>query len=190
MTACAPSAATPSRSDGVAHRRGDVRSGRPAELDRGGPDAACGAVDEQALAHAEAGLGEERVVRGGEHLGDAARLRPVDALRDGRCGALVDDAQLGLPPAADDGHDAVALGEALGAGTARHDLACELEAGDVGRRPGRRGVAARALVQVGAVDPGRADADEDLPRPGLGIGLLVGRDLVVGDDRGEHGGAV
>ena len=47
--------------------------------------------------------------------------------------ALVHGGQLGLAAAADDGHHAVALGEALGARAARHDLARELEPRDVGR---------------------------------------------------------
>ena len=89
----------------------------------------------------------------------------AQAVGDGHELALVHRGQLGLPAAADDGHHAVALGEALGPGPARHDLAGELEPGDVLRRPGRRRVVPRALVDVGAVEPGRAHADEDLAGP-------------------------
>ena len=49
-------------------------SGR--ELDAGDADPAGGAVHHRVLARAEAALGEERIVGGREHLGEAARLRP------------------------------------------------------------------------------------------------------------------
>jgi hypothetical protein len=147
---------------------------RAAELDRGGPDAARGAVDEQALARAEAGLGEQRVVRGREHLGQAAGGGPVQALGHGHELALVDDAALGLPAAAHDRHHPVAGGEAPGAGPERLDLAGELQAGDVGRRAGGRGVGAAALQHVRAVQPGAADPDEDLAVTGArGSGFSV-----------------
>jgi hypothetical protein len=99
-------------------------------------------------------------------------------------------AQLGLPAAADDRHHAIALGEAVGAGSARGDLPGELQAGDVGRRARRRRVVARALVDVGAVDTGRADADQHLPGARLRIGVLGDDDLAVADRGRAHGGAV
>ena len=108
-------AATPSRSSSLRTVAVTCAPAARAELDRRGADAAGGAVDEQALAGAQAALGEERVVGGGEDLGHAAGLRPVEAVGDRHELALVDDGQLGLPAAADDRHDAVALGEALGA---------------------------------------------------------------------------
>ena len=98
--------------------------------------------------------------------------------------------QLGLPAAADDGHHAVALGEALGPGPARRDLAGELEPRDVLRRPGRRRVVPRALVDVGAVEPGRAHADEHLAGPRLGVRVLGDEDLPVADGGGAHGRGV
>ena len=165
-------------------------AGRRAELHAGGAHAAGGAVHEQALAGAQAGLREERVVGGGEDLGHAAGLGPAQAAGDGHELALVHGGQLGLPAAADDGHHAVALGEALGPGPARRDLAGELEPGDVGRRAGRRRVVAGALVDVGAVEPGGAHADEDLARPGLGVGVLGDDDLAVADGGGAHGRGV
>jgi hypothetical protein len=174
----------------VAHAGGDVGAGRRAELDAGGADPAGGALHEQALAGPQARLGEERVVGGGEDLRHAAGLREAQAVGDGHELALVHDGQLGLPAAADDRHHAVALGEALGSGPARRDLAGELEPGDVLRRPGRGRVAARALVDVGTVEPGRMHADEDLAGPWLGVRVLGHDDLSVADGGGAHGRGV
>jgi hypothetical protein len=90
-------------------------------------------VHQEALAGAEAGLGEEHVVRGREHLGEAARGGPVQAVRDRHQLALVHHCELPLAASADDRHDPVALGEALGAGAESGDLAGQLQARDVGR---------------------------------------------------------
>ena len=117
----------------VADGRGDARAGHHAELDGGHADAAGRAVHEQALADGQPGLGEERVVGGGEDLGDAARRGPVELLRDRHRGALVDDRVLGLAAAGDQRHHAVAGLEAPDAAAAGDDLARELEARDVGR---------------------------------------------------------
>ena len=122
-----------------------MRARRGAELDGGGADAAGAAVDEQALPGLQAGLGEEGVVRGGEDLGQAPGGRPLEPVGDRHELALVDDRELGLPAAADDGHDAIADLEACGVGPERGDLAGELEAGDVLRLAGRGGVAPAKL---------------------------------------------
>jgi hypothetical protein len=134
-----------------------------------------------------AALREQRVVRGREDLRDAARHRPVHAVRDGHELALMHHAQLGLAAAAHDRHDAVAHREARRARPQRGDLAGELEPGDVRRRAGRRGVAAGELEHVRAVDPGAADADQDLARAGLRVGMLGDGDLAVTDRRCAHG---
>ena len=173
----------------VAHGRGHARAGHHAELDRRHADAAGRAVDEQPLADGQPGLGEERVVRGGEDLGHAARGGPVELLRNRHRGALVDDGELGLAAARDDRHHAVAGLEAPGAAAAGDDLAGQLEAGDVGGRARRRGVAAGELQHVGAVEPGGAHADEQLAVLGLGIGMLGDLDPAVADGGGSHGGA-
>ena len=80
--------------------------------------------------------------------------------------------ELGLAAAADDRHDAVALGEALGArARARRPRRPAPGPGCPAARraaPGSR----PALQHVGAVEPGGADADEHLAGPGLGIGVL------------------
>ena len=102
----------------------------------------------------------------------------------------MDRGELGLAAAADDAHDAGALVEALGARASRHHLARELEPRDVGRRAGRRGVAALALEHVGAVQTGGAHADEDLARAGLRIRALLDGDVAVGDHCCPHGAPV
>ncbi len=80
--------------------------------------------------------------------------------------ALVHDRELGLAPTRDDRHDAVARLEALHARAALDHLAGQLQPGDVLGRAGRRRVAALELHHVGAVEPGAADADEQVGVPG------------------------
>ena len=62
----------------------------------------------------------------------------------------------------------------------------QLEARDVGRRARRRGVVAGDLQHVGAVETGGADADEQLPVLGLGIGVLGDLYPAVADGGGAH----
>ena len=119
--------------------RRHARAGGAAELHAGRPHSAGRPVDEQVLAWAQPGLGEDRVVGGGEDLGDAARLRPVERVRDRHRGALVHDGQLGLAAAADDRHHPVADVEALRAGAERGHLAGQLEPGMSGGEPGGAG---------------------------------------------------
>ena len=79
--------------------------------------------------------------------------------------------ELGLAAAADDRHHAVAELEAADAAAGGDHLAGELQPRDVGRRAGRRRVAALELEHVGAVEPRGADADEQLAAPrGSGSG--------------------
>ncbi len=170
----------------VADGGGDAGAGHHAELDGGEPDAAGGAVDEQALADGQTGLGEERVVGGGERLGDAAGRGPVELLGDRHRRALVDDRELGLSAAGHDRHHAIARFEAAGAAAAGHDLARELEARDVGGCVRRRGIVAGELHHVGAVEAGGADADEQLPVLGLGIRVLGDLYPAVANGGGTH----
>ena len=129
-------------------------------------------------------------MRGGEDLGDAAGVDPVQRVGYRHELALVHRAQLSLATAADDRHHAVALGETLGAGAARDDLAGELETRDVGRRAGRRRVVAGPLVDVGAVEAGGAHAHEHLAGAGLRVGVLGDENLAVADRGGAHGRGV
>ena len=133
-------------------------------------------------------LGEQRVVRGREDLGEATRLRPVQRPGDGHRGPLVDDRQLGLTAAADDREHAVALVEALGVRTARGHLAGQLQARDV-RRPARRcRVAPGPLVQIAAVDARGAHPHQHFAPARLGVGMLIDEHLALANRRRAHGG--
>ena len=157
---------------GVADRRRDERARRARELDRRRADAARPAVDEQPLARPQAGLREDRVVGGREDLRQAAGVGELDRRRDPHELALVHDRELGLAAAADDPHDAVALGEPRGARAERLDDARELEPRDVRRGARRRRVAAAQLHLVGPVEARAAHAHEHLAGPGDRVGML------------------
>ena len=101
------------------------------ELDRGCTHPAGAPVHQQPLSGEQLRLREERVVGGGEHLGQPARGGPVQRLGDGHQHALRHDDQLGLGAAADDRHHPLTGREALGARTLRNDLSGELHPGDV-----------------------------------------------------------
>src|SRR5581483_3367112 len=60
------------------------------------------------------------------------------------------------------------------------------EARDVGRRSGRRGIAAGALREIGTVDPRRTDADQELAVAGNGVGSFLDDEVPVLDDRRTH----
>jgi hypothetical protein len=145
-------------------------------------------VDQQPLAAGEPGLGEQRVVSGGEDLGHPAGLVPVHPRRHRHGHPLVDHGQLRLTAAGHDGHDPVVLGEALCPRSASHHLTGQLQAGDVGRSPRGRRIAAGPLEDVGPVEPGAPHPDEELPGSGPGIGVLAHGDLAVADRGRAHGG--
>jgi len=71
-------------------------------------------------------------------------------------------------------------------GTEGDDLTRELEAGDVGRRTGRRRIATGALREVGPIQPGTVDPHDDLTRSGLWIGTHRDFDPTFGDDQRAH----
>ena len=97
------------------------------------------AVDEQPLAGRQPGLGEERVVGGGEDLRHPAGRDPVEVLGHRHRGPLVDHGELGLPAAADDRHDPVARLEALGAGPSATTSPASSRPGMSGGQPGGAG---------------------------------------------------
>ncbi len=170
----------------AAHRRGHLCAAGAAQLDRCGAHSPGPAVHQQALARLEAGLGEEGVVGGGEHLGEASGRGPVEAVGERHRATFVHHAELGLAPAAHDGGDPVALGEALGLGPARQDLAGQLQPGDVLGGAGRGGIAAAPLQQVGPVYPCTMHPDEHLAGARLGIRPLGHAELLVLDDHRSH----
>jgi hypothetical protein len=73
-----------------------------------------------------------------------------------------------------------------GAGPPRGHLSSQLEAGNVGRRAGRGGVAALSLEHVGAVQAGRAHAHQHLAEAGFGVGAILNHELPVLDGHGTH----
>ena len=99
----------------------------------------------------------------------------------------MDHGQLGLAAAGHDRHHAVAGLEAGDAGADADHLARQLQARDVLRRAGRRGIAPGQLHHVRAVEPGGLDADEQLAHLGDGIGVLLDDDRAVADGGGAHG---
>ena len=186
MALTAPSAPDLPAGLGIADGSGDPRARHHAQLHGRHADAARRAVHEQALADGQPRLGEERVVGGGEHLGDAARRGPVELVRDRHRGALVDDGELGLPASGDHRHHAVAGLEAPDAAAAGDDLARELQARDVGRNTRRRRIVTGNLQDVGTVEPSGADTDQQLAVLGLWSGTIGDLDLAVDDGGGTH----
>jgi hypothetical protein len=126
-------------------------------------------------------------VGGGDDLGEPAGLGPAEPVRDRDRDPLVDGGQLGLPAAADHGHDPVARAEAQDARPDGGHLAGQLQPGDVGRAARRGRVAALDLVQVGAVDPGRPHPDQQLTGPRLRVGPPGHHQPAVGDRDRPHG---
>ena len=142
-----------------------------------------GAVDQQPVAEAEAALGDQGVVGGGDDLGEPAGLGPAEPVRDRDGRPLVDHGQLDLPTPADHGHHPVALGEAEHAGPDGGDLAGQLQPRDVGRAARRGRVGALDLVQVGPVEPGSRHPDQQLARP---VGRAIGHTSLRRDRHRPH----
>ena len=135
------------------------------------------------------GLGEQRVVGGGDVLRDGAGLLPRErgGHRDG--GALVHDEPLGLPAAGQHRHHPIADREAGGAGPEGDHLAGRLEAGDVDRRARRRRVEAGALEEVGVADAGGPHRHRDLARARLRVRVLPPLERAIDDRDRVHGAA-
>ena len=115
-------------------------------------------MHEHPFARANMGLGDHRVVRGQEGLGDSAHRDEVeqrghDCTVDGGDGDVV-----GLCAAARDAEHAITDRERVDLGSDRSDDTGELHTRDVCRHAGRRGIEAGALHQIGPVQPGAVDA--------------------------------
>ena len=98
---------------------------------------------------------------------------------------LVDEHPAREPAAADEAEDAVSRRDRERGRPARDHGAGHLEAGHVGRRPGRGGVATLALRQVGRVQRRVADRDEDVVARRHRVGSLLEPDDLVAAGRGE-----
>ena len=121
------------------------------------------------------GLGDQRVVRGDEHLGHAARGDEVERVGHRRALRRGHGEQLGLPATTGDAEHARAERGRGDAVAVRDHLAGELEPGDVGGRARRRRVEAGALHEIGAVEPGAVHPHEHLTGSRLGIGAFARR---------------
>ena len=137
------------------------------ELDRRGADARRAAMDEEGLTGLQAAALEDIGPDGKEGLGDRTGLGERQALGSGQGIALVDHGVFGIAAAGDEGADGCSNRKAIGTLALRHHRAREFEAGNVGSAR-RRVVAALTLQNVGAVDAGGSDGDQDLAGAGLG----------------------
>ena len=162
-------------------------AGQRRELHAGAAHAPGGAADQDPLAEREVRLAEERVEGGRERLHEAAGLGPGKPVRHRQGVRFVDRRQRRLGAAADERHDAVTRREPRHAPPHAHDLAGELQAGDVRRPAGRRRIASVALGKVGAVHPGGSHGDEQLVVAGPGIGPLLPVKLSFIDHDCMHG---
>ena len=139
------------------------------------PDAA--RVDERDAARREPTLHDQRVPRRDEHLGDGRRISHGHALRDRQKLSLVNGDALGVSAAAHDRHDGLTDHELAHPRTELDDVAGELHAGDVERATAvhelRTGIAAPSLQQVGAVEGGSRDLDDDLVGRGCRLGHII-----------------
>ena len=152
-------------------------------------DPAGGTGDEQGLAGAEPGLGEEGVEGGGGGLHEPAGGLEVHVFWDGDSRLLVGEGELGLSGAADESHHPVA----------------DLEPGRLRSRPprtspasSRPGMSARgcrpeagrsrpSLEQVGPIEPGSPNRHKQLVVAGNGVRVLGPLEAAVRCDRdGAH----
>ena len=156
---------------GVADRRHHVGAHRTAELHGGRAHPTGGSGDEHPVAGTQAGLGDQGVLGGREHLGEPAGVDQVDPVGHRQDGRLGHHHLLGLAAAPADGHDPVAEGEPHGAGSERPHRSRELHARDVGGPPGGCRIEAPALEHVGPVETGgRRPPPATSPGPGTGSG--------------------
>ena len=125
-------------------------------------------------------------MRSREHLGESAGLGPVEPLWHGHRSSLVYERQLGLAAAPHHRHHPVPLREATGTGSERRNLSGQLEARDVRRRAGRRGITTPALKHVGTVHASSANPDQQLALARRRIGTVFDDEPLVLDRYRPH----
>ena len=161
------------------------RARRPPELDRRGADASGAAVDEQVLAGAQAALGEQRVVGGDERLGRPPAPGQSSASGTGIAPRSCSTASSAWPPP-----PTIAITRSpssnRGARPEAHDLARQLEPGDVLGRARRDRIVPRPLEHVGPVEPGRPHGDQHLSRSWSGIRVILDAQSALFDGHGTH----
>jgi hypothetical protein len=157
------------------------------ELDREGADAARAAVHEDAAL--AVGVRAEEVpevrVDGGGDFGDSGRVDEGDLLGPGEHESGVHGDVLGVAASGEEGADLGAEERGVVVAADVDDRAGDLESGP-GGRTGRARVVAGDLEEVGAVDAGGGDLDEDFIGAGRGLGHLGGGEAAVGDGHGKH----
>jgi hypothetical protein len=133
---------------------------------------------------------EQRVVGRQKRFGNRRRGLPAHRRRYAHAQPLVDDHLLGVAASSEDPHHAIAGLQTAHPGAAIHDLSREFQAGNVGRRARRSRVEAFSLQQIGAVQPRRADPDDDILRARDGLRnlphLQYFRPARTGDDDRSH----
>ncbi len=139
-----------------------VRAERVGDLHGGDADATGRSRDQHALIRFEVGLGHERVVRGGEGLRKAPGLIPTDVIGNEEQVFAGHEAVRRLRPAADDGAHPSSQQWFVHSFTDGADDTGEFHAGDVDGPALGRGVVAVTLHQVGGVDAGATDRDDDV----------------------------
>jgi hypothetical protein len=144
------------------HVTDDPRPDRLRDLDPGGADTGGAGVDQCPAATGEAALDDERVPGGEEDLGHRCGVDGGDRVRNGQRLAGVRDHLLGVAAAGLDAHRPITDRPAGHVGADRRDDACVFEAGDLQASPTRIGVHAHPLEDVGAIDGGVLDVDDDV----------------------------
>ena len=124
-------------------------------------------------------------MRGDEHLRHGRRGELVEVGGNGGDVPFVDEDTVGQPAAADDAEDAVTGLKAPRRGAMPDHRAGRLDAGNVGRRAGRSGIAARPLCQIGAVERGVAHGQQHVVSRRRRIRPLLERDDLVVPGAGE-----
>ena len=123
--------------------------------------------------------------------GSAARLGPVERVGHRHRLALVDGRELGLPAAADDRHDAVALARSASRpGRAPTTSPASSSPGMSGGEPGGAGYMPRRCIMSAPLSPAARTRTRTSPRPGSGSGWSSTTELLVADRDGAHGAAV
>jgi hypothetical protein len=174
---------------GGPHRRHHRGPGHGGQLHPGRPHPAGGGRHEHPVTHGQSALGEQRVVGGGEHLGEAAGLIPRESVGNGQGTAFVDHGHLGLGPSSHHTHDAITDGEARCPRPEGHHFPSHLESGNVSRHSRRRRIEAPSLQEVGGVDAGGPDGHHDLGVAGHGIAPLDPLKLTFDDGDRPHAAA-
>ena len=132
-----------------------------AELKCGGSHTASGPVEQQGLSRSQPALQMEGVEGGQEDLGDARRLLKTQTVRYGQRQAFRSDHLLRVARTRQQSHDSLSRLEFGDCGAGRFHGTGELEPGYPEIDAGRRRIEPLPLEQVGPIQGGGADPDQD-----------------------------